>query len=153
MNLSGLGLRSRLGSTARILAGLRRRLARWIYPEGCACEKEAPSPRTREILRLTEAFVRHHGFAELTQQTIKQVFYKWVGYKKYRYKRVCRPHAFHQRRILSENIMRLFKHPSVCPRDKTYHGVIQVFSKDWPADLPWPSDIPRPAPTPAHPPA
>ena len=40
MNLSGLGLRvrraqpsrSRRGSTARILASVRRRLARWIYP-------------------------------------------------------------------------------------------------------------------------
>ena len=129
------------------LHGLRRRLARWIYPEGCACEKKAPSPRTRELLRLAEAFVRHHGFAELTHQAAREVFYQWIEYEKYRYRRDCNPpDAFYERINVSETILRLLKHPSTCPRDKTYHSVIQVFANNWPADLPWPSDIPRPAP-------
>ena len=162
MNLNGLGLRSRRGSTtppwwaplqrrgtgiARIHAGLRRRLARWIYPEGrgCACAKAVPSPRTADLLRLAEAFVRHHGFAELTQPAMLKVFYEWVGYKKYKWP-VLPPPSFYRRRAASETLKRLLKHPSVCPRPATYDRVIQVFSNDWPADLPWPPDIPRPAP-------
>ena len=168
MNLTGLGRSARRGSTtppwwaplqrtpawmqaveprlerrprgtgiARIHAGLRRRLARWIYPEGAgALQPETPSPRTADLLRLAEALVRHHGFRELTHQNILDTLRE----------RINPSHFCVEKWKFSNTITRLFKHPSTSPRPKTYHGVIQVFSNDWPADLPWPSDIPRPAP-------
>ena len=123
------------------LHDVRRRLARWIYPEGCACEKKAPSPRTRELLMLAEAFVRYHGFAEFTHLNILTALKNWI-----------KPNHFYvEKWKFSNNITRLLKHPSTCPRDKTYHSVIQVFANNWPADLPWPSDIPRPPSQPPRP--
>ena len=133
------------------LNGVRRRLARWIYPEGAGTlQPETPSPRTAELLRLAEAFVRHHGFAELTHQAMLDTFYEWAGCKRYdRHDYACR--LFRPRWLASNTITRLLKHPSVCPRPETYHRVIQTFSRDWPSDLKWPADIPRPAPQPPRP--
>ena len=111
------------GDRTMNLHGLRRRLARWIYPEGAgALQPEAPSPRTAELLRLAEAFVRHHGFAELTHPAMLEIFHKWVSYKRYRWPDLPPP-SFYRRRAASETIKRLFKHPSVCPRPKTYKPI------------------------------
>ena len=118
------------------LHDVRRRLARWIYPEGCECAKAVPSPRTAAILTVVEAFVRHHGL-ELTHQNILDTLRE----------RVNPSHFCVEKWRFSNTITRLFKHPSTCPRPETYDRVMQVFSNDWPADLPWPADIPRPAPT------
>ena len=125
-----------------ILAGLRRRLAWWIYPgeRGCA---EVPSPRTAELFTVAEALVRHYGFAELTHQTMLETFYKWAGCNRYDKHNYDCP-LFHRRIKACHTIARLFKHPSTCPRPETYHRVMNVFSDHWPADLPWPADIPRP---------
>ena len=137
MNLHGVGLRSRRGSTACILAGVRLRLARWISPAGAgALRPEAPSPRTADLLRLAEAFVRHHGFAELTHQNTLEILGKYINPGDY----------YAEKWKFVGTITRLLKHPSVCPRPATYHRVMNVFSDHWPADLPWPSDIPRPPP-------
>lgn len=115
------------------LSRLRRRLARWIYPEG-ALSTEVPSPRTADLLSLAEAFVRHHGYRELTHQNLLNTLNKWTN-----------PSDLYLEKWKFVNtITRLFKHPSTCPRPATYHRVMNAFSDDWPADLPWPADIPRP---------